>query len=365
MLSKLKISTEKPKRKRKGKFDRRSYRLLLLILLVAGVIVLRLITIVFSNFSKEPVGYIRMIDADKITLFDVKEHTIESIPLITIDALDEFPTLPESPLAMRDFPLRIVDLTNNIAYEILPLEDGIWRQHSPVLSSNGREVIFVRTDTSYHSALFHMDLHTGEIIQLTDFTNDIEPNWSPDGTEIVFTTSRDGFQELYVMNADGSNQTRLTENEQINDLHGAFSPDGTKIAYMTNYSVSDGSGEIWLMDADGSNKQQITDNDVDDLNHVWSPDGMMLAWVRVTTDRYGTNIMLYDLASGETRQLTQYPGYDFSIKWSPDSQWIAFSSDRNQGIDTMYLIRPDGTDLRAAGYAIATPYDWYIGEWVP
>jgi len=167
------------------------------------------------------------------------------------------------------------------------------------------------------------------------------------------------------MPPDGSNQRRLTHMSNLNDLNGKFSPDGSKIAYMTNYSVSDGSGEIWLMDADGDNKQRLTNDEVDDREHVWSPDGRMLAWVRGGIEQSDTNIMVYDLESGEIRQLTQYSGYDFTPKWAPDSQWIAFSSDRDGEVDSLYLIRPDGTDLRATGLVLEMAFDFYRSEWIP
>ncbi len=81
------------------------------------------------------------------------------------------------------------------------------------------------------------------------------PNWSPDGTEIAFTSNRDGNDEIYVMNADGSNQTRLTYNDAYDGMP-AWSPDGTRIAFESRRD-SNGSA-IYVMNADGSNQTQLT-----------------------------------------------------------------------------------------------------------
>lgn len=359
----------KEKTKRKGKPNRRTRKIIIFALVIDTLIVIAIaVGIYLFNQSDEPSGSIRMVDGDGITLFNVADGTLETIPYESVTSMPAaYSQFAGHPILVSEYPIQVIDLETYIVYRLREFdnESDIWRQHSPVLSPDSSSLVFVQTDTSYHSALFHADLATSEINQLTDFTNDIEPDWSPDRSQIIFTTSRDGFQELYSMSPDGSNQRRLTQMSNLNDLNGKFSPDGTKIAYMTNYSVSDGSGEIWLMDADGDNKQRLTNDEVDDREHVWSPDGRMLAWVRGGIEQNDTNIMVYDLESGEIRQLTQYSGYDFTPKWAPDSQWIAFSSDRDDEVDSLYLIRPDGTDLRATGLVLEMAFDFYRSEWIP
>jgi len=91
------------------------------------------------------------------------------------------------------------------------------------------------------------------------------PCFSPDGTKIAFESYRDGDFEIYVMNADGSNQTRLTNNGGLNPC---FSPDGTKIAFVSD---RDGDFEIYVMNADGSNQTNITNNPGGDYSPSWGP----------------------------------------------------------------------------------------------
>jgi len=81
------------------------------------------------------------------------------------------------------------------------------------------------------------------------------PDWSPDGTKIVFRRPVSGNYELYVMNADGTNQVRLTDNT-VYDSTPAWSPDGTKIVFSRS---SGGEDEIWVMSADGTGETQLTD----------------------------------------------------------------------------------------------------------
>ena len=92
--------------------------------------------------------------------------------------------------------------------------------------------------------------------------------------KIAFTSIRDGNGEIYVMDADGSNQINLTGNP-AQDFDPSWSHDGSKIAFMSN---RDGNWEIYEMDADGSNQTNLTSNSADDRVPSWSPDGSKIAF---------------------------------------------------------------------------------------
>ena len=97
--------------------------------------------------------------------------------------------------------------------------------------------------------------------------HDWEPSWSPDGSRIAYVSFQDNFEEIYVMNADGSGQTRLTNNTSI-ESSPFWSPDGARIAF---YSYRDGNWEIYMMNADGSGQTRLTNNAVLDTNPDWGP----------------------------------------------------------------------------------------------
>ena len=112
--------------------------------------------------------------------------------------------------------------------------------------------------------------------------NNLVPSWSPDGQRIAFVSTRHEATEIYVMNADGSKQERLTNN-RVDDDYPSWSPDGQKIAFSSSlvfagFDVQEGDYEIYLMDTDGSNRRKLTDNVVQDTHSSWSPDGRLIAY---------------------------------------------------------------------------------------
>ena len=120
-----------------------------------------------------------------------------------------------------------------------------------------------------------VNLADGNVVNLT--TEGSFPSWSPDGARIAFVSWRDSTAELYVMNADGSYPTRLTDNEGFDGSPGGFawSPDGAEIAFAR---VVAGSREIYVVDADGSNPRRLTYN-IGFLSALsWSHDGRRIAF---------------------------------------------------------------------------------------
>jgi dipeptidyl aminopeptidase/acylaminoacyl peptidase len=141
----------------------------------------------------------------------------------------------------------------------------------------------------------------------------VYPSFSPNGSKIVFVRGRDGNYEIYVMNADGSGQTRLTNNS-ADDVHPSFSPDGSKIAFD---SQRDGNYEIYVMNANGSGQVNLTHNSASDDNPAFSPDGSKIAFDSDRDGGIGGNVYVMNAdGSGQTR-LTNNPADDYGPNWQP------------------------------------------------
>lgn len=166
--------------------------------------------------------------------------------------------------------------------------------------------------------LWSMNADGSDPVQLTFSpagVANIAPDWSPNGKRIAFTSTRTGNPEVFVMNADGSGLTQLTDAAGV-DQGAVWSPDGKQIAF---YSARDGDTEIFLMDADGSNVRQLTHNvGIPDEYPDFSPDGKQLAFQR------GGDIHLLDLRDGTTTLVWDAPFRADMPEFSPNGKQLAF-----------------------------------------
>jgi TolB protein len=145
----------------------------------------------------------------------------------------------------------------------------------------------------------------------------IFPDFSPDGSKIVFTSNRTGISQVWVMDANGGNQTQLTFDPQPKDQVPDWSPNGRKIAYLADtHGISDvvspSWGDIWVMNADGSGQHPIT-HDATDYGTAWSPDGTRIA----TLDFPSRTIYTLNASDGSHRQAVHPAGLQFVPAWQP------------------------------------------------
>jgi Tol biopolymer transport system component len=170
------------------------------------------------------------------------------------------------------------------------------------------------------------------------------PRWSPDGRSIAFEGTRDGNDEIYVMNADGSNVRRLTKDPAVEGSP-VWSSDGRKIAFESSRRFD--ALEIWVMNADGSDQHNL--HKPRPVRGVppglfyfetfpdWSPDGRHIAYA----SDYGGDYEIYvSRADGNhVRQLTRGRGASYQPRWSTDGHRIAFFSTRH-GDDEINVLTP-------------------------
>jgi TolB protein len=162
------------------------------------------------------------------------------------------------------------------------------------------------------------------------------PMYSPDGTRIVFTSNRDGNPELYVMNRDGSGVRRLTNHPAI-DTTPTWSPTGTQIAFTSDRA---GTPQIYVVGADGLNLRRLTTTESWADRPTWSPAPFNeIAYAGRTGP--GFDVKIYDLATGQSRQVTFGEGSNESPAYSPNGRHIAFTSTR-AGRVQIFTIGRDG-----------------------
>lgn len=268
-------------------------------------------------------------------------------------------------------------------------------------SSDGA-IVFASGDEQA-ADIFVLDApNAGAPVPLTDNGDvDTNPDWSPDGSRIVFTSRREGGLEIYVMGADGTDVVPLTHDRVANGAadwapdgrrivydgfdddgrlqvytlavdapdatitqlttdgdngKAVWSPDATRIAFL---STRDGQREVYVMAADGRDQVNVTNHPGLDVLPAWSSDGARLAFV---SDRSG-DWEIYTMAADGTDvvRLTHDPGEDSNPTWARGSEEILFTSDRDGDVD-VYAMRPDGTDVR--NVTRNDVWDW-VPDWTP
>lgn len=178
--------------------------------------------------------------------------------------------------------------------------------------------------------------------------------------KITYSTNADGDYEIYVMNNDGSNQTRLTNNTAYDDA-AVWSPDGSKIVFE---SSRDGQINLYLMNPDGSNQTRLTTTNDSDVNPQWSPDGTKIAFVSFRNGNSQIYVMNAD-GTNQTR-ITNNTAYDNFPSWSPNGSQIAFSSNRSGALQ-IYTMNANGSDqvaITASGVNHAPAWQPGNGRWI-
>ena len=203
-----------------------------------------------------------------------------------------------------------------VTYNTVALDtDPAWGPHNFVVFESTR-------DGNWE--LYLIDMSTGREYRLTDDdASDINPIWSPDGSRIAFQSDRDGFWQIYEINLATRRVEKLSDGSSI-DVDPAYAPDGQHIAFRAYRDGSDLS-ELVLMNADGSNRQPYSAPDGDATNHAWSPDG---AYIAYQSDQDGDlDVYVYEVATGQTRKLTDNTIPDYAPSWRCDDQRLIFTSE--------------------------------------
>src|SRR5437660_10072766 len=267
------------------------------------------------------------------------------------------------------------------------LTNNATNDESPRWSPNNSRVVFQSDRDNPFSGAFDIYVMnadgSGQTRLTSDPNDDRAPVWSPDGSRIAFQSLRNGANyQVYVMNADGSNQVNIS-NDGFNDTQPSWSPDGNRLASASDRDHA-GYNSVYVMNSNGTNQTRLTFSAAPftDEQPAWSVDGAKLAftstrdsiietWTEtdddgnvITKSKVHSNKEVYLMnsdGSGQTR-LTNTLENDDSPAWSRDGTRIVFRSDRERdGYDPteqVWMMNPDGSgqlDLSNNGWGDYAP----------
>ena len=222
--------------------------------------------------------------------------------------------------------------------------------------------------------IYVRDCDGSGILQLTSHRRrDAWPSWSPDGQRVVFCSNREGQfgtlghapSALYVVNADGSNLTRLTSEVEDIDLFPAWSPDGSRIAFNRNCDLA-------VINPDGSDLWTWESDEVCVSYPAWSPDGTRLAfasWQPASSPAEPYRDVY--VINGDGTNLLQLAHFDANGEvvsvWSPDGGQIGVEVQQRriqQTLTKCYLLATDGSGEPEEIPSIPDSwYPWYWPQW--
>ena len=214
----------------------------------------------------------------------------------------------------------------------------------PVYSPLRGSIVYASNQNGGYFDLFLFIFEGSRLIRLTEnIGNVISPSFSPDGKTILFANrAAEGPTSLWTVENTGENRDLLYAGPNT-IVSADWSPDGSKIAFAMAVDRPD-AYEIFLMDSDGTDVQQLTHG----LPGIggsldWSPDGKyLLIYAGETGNK---NIFRIDIGARTAAQLTN-GGNNAACSYSPDGEWIAFNSLRNDDQADIYIMRADGSSMR-------------------
>ena len=205
-----------------------------------------------------------------------------------------------------------VIIMNSDGSEKKNITNTTWYEKYPQFSQDGSFIIFQAWRRG-KMEIFFSNLLDENNINLTQNTqsHDIISHGnaiSPDGQKIVFTSERDGNRNIYLMNTDGTNQTRLTSHA-AHDYEPVFSPDGLSIIFT---SERDGNREIYIMNNKGLNLNNLSNNSADDWNPRYYPDNRKIIFQSLRDGPSNWEIYMMKLDGTGQTNLTNHPRTDYS-----------------------------------------------------
>lgn len=215
----------------------------------------------------------------------------------------------------------------------------------PNVSPDGTRLAFTSFTGGAGPSIVIHSLETGRKIPFYNqrASMNATASFTPNGKQIIYSSSASGWAQLYMANADGSNLQRLTNTRSI-EVEPKINPKtGNEILFVSGRG---GAQQVYKMNIDGADVTRLTTGEGEASNPAWNPQGshMAFAWTRGYSPG-NWNIFIMDVATRDYVQLTQGAGRNENPSWAPDGRHIVISSNRG-GSTQIWSMLADGTQLR-------------------
>jgi Tol biopolymer transport system component len=226
----------------------------------------------------------------------------------------------------------------------------------PVWSPDGKKIAFV-SDRFGSREIWLMNANGTEPKALTEKSGGPSNlRWSPDGSRIAFVSPRNTVDQIFTAETATGKIAQLTK-EQSPIRQPAWSPDGKKLSYSSYI----GRYSTHVMNADGSDKTKLTGND-GGLDAAWSPDGKQVAFTAIVGQPQGWRLYTISADGKNQKQLTKNPNTYGNVypQWSPDGSKISFGELVNNVLQVA-VVNADGTGLKV----ITSKHQHAYTRWSP
>jgi Tol biopolymer transport system component len=245
----------------------------------------------------------------------------------------------------------IYGLDTHTVYEALPAHSNVLAV--PVRSPNGSVIAF-EAETNGNQDVYILNLQSGEVRNIGDAGAEKNPQWSPDGNRLSFESFRDGNSDVYIVDLEGDVLHRMT-NDAAFEGGATWSPDGNYLAYIAHY---DDFIDLYTLEIATGDTHRLTYNQAL-YQAVWSPDGQQIAFLSMRDLHPELHVIDFDLAMESDTDISRLLTTDFITSvpaWSPDSQWLLFTS------NSLYVVYVETGEIRR----LTDDGDYYLfATWRP
>ncbi len=216
----------------------------------------------------------------------------------------------------------------------------------PAVSPDGSKVAF----TSYlrgNPAILVHSVETGRNLRFYNQAASMNAasDFTPDSQQLVLSSTAGGlrYAQLFIASVDGTNFRRLSNSQAIEVEPKVNPKTGREVVFVSGRS---GMPQIYRMNMDGADVTRLTTGEGEAVNPAWHPDGQHIAFAWTRGFEPGNyNIFVMDVATRQLGQLTHGAGRNENPSWAPDGRHIVFSSNRD-GRQQIYMMQADGKDLK-------------------